>query len=101
MSYHCSEGLAVIAITLVLIILCLFFTRKASWTLSNKLLLFMTIICYLLDTIWWLFYIDIPFTAIYFQYRGHTLQLTIFFIAALLSFSLLIFNRVYRLRKNN
>ncbi|MGX6977875.1 hypothetical protein ACWN8V_01175 [Vagococcus elongatus] len=98
MDYHMSEGLAVIAVTLVLIVLFLFLTRQAKWLLSDKILLLITGICYLLDTIWWLFYLDYPYTAIYFQYKNHTLQLTVFFVIALVSFVLLIINRCYRLR---
>lgn len=99
MSYHLSQGLAVIAVTLFLMILFLYLTRRGKWMISDKILLFITIICYLLDTIWWLFYLDYPYTAVYFQYKGHTLQLTIFFVLALLSFTILIIKRFFRLKK--
>ncbi|MHC5229178.1 hypothetical protein ACYSNW_12915 [Enterococcus sp. LJL99] len=98
MSYHLSEGMLVIVITLVFIGLFLFLTRKAPWTFRDKLLLLMTVICYCLDTIWWLFNLHYSFTDIYFQFAGHTEQLTIFFICSFITFVSLIFGRYKRLK---
>lgn len=100
MNYHLSEGMLVIGITLFFIVIFLFLTRDALWTRKDKVLLSITILCYCLDTIWWFFAIHYPFTDIYFQFHGHTEQLTIFFICSFIAFINLIFGRYKRLKKN-
>lgn len=101
MNYHLGEGLLVITITLFFIGLFLFLTRKTPWTFKDKLLLTFTIICYCLDTLWWLFTIHYSFTDIYFTFAGHTEQLTIFFIFSFIAFVSLIVERYKRLKNGH
>ena len=101
MNYHLEEGILVIVITLFFIVFFLFLTRKTVWSYRDKLLLLITVICYCLDTIWWLFNIHFSFTDIYFQFGTHTEQLTIFFIFSFIAFISLILGRYKRLKKAN
>lgn len=98
MSYHLSEGILVIVITLLVIGLFLFLTRKALWTFKDKLLLLITVVCYCLDTIWWFFHLHYLFTDIYFQFADHTEQLTIFFVCSFIAFISLILSRYKQLK---
>lgn len=90
MAYHLYEGLLVLLVTFLGMGIALFLTRKPPWTRIEKMLLAVTVICYLLDTIWWWRGLHYPWTDLLLQFKGHTLQITAFFVTALISFLVLI-----------
>lgn len=90
------QGIVVILVTLTIMAVLLFLTRRPAWDLPELVLLATFAICYILDTLWWWHGWHFSFTDHYFIIDDHRYQLTIFFILSGLFFLALIVKRWHK-----
>lgn len=98
--FELEENIGLMVAALIIGLFCLFYTRKAKWTGKDWGLLSFSLLNFALDTLWWWRRLHFWFTDFYFMLGSQQMKLTIFFIASLVSFILLIKNRVKRLHAN-